>query len=120
MPVGIGKSLVVAIALLTANTAPGLAQSPPAAERTLVDVRVSGMDDAIRRLQRVASEPQAPGQRDAQNALLALTLLRGFARPGAAEAGRSRHDFQIEVTADARLIVNGVDISIIQQALRPR
>ncbi len=92
----------------------GLAATPSfapieAQERTVIDVSARGIDDAIKRLAGV------PDNKQAQQAALVLTLLKGFGKPAGVEAGRARLDYQIEATPDGRILINGVDISIILQ-----
>lgn len=97
---------VAALALCaTPVNGPALAQ-----ERTVIDVSARGVDDAIKRL------AETPGNRQAQQALIVLTLLKGFGKPGGVEGGRARLDYQIEVTPDARILINGVDFSVLAQA----
>ena len=90
---------LIALSLFAAT--PTLAQ-----ERTVIDVTARGIDDAIKRLTSV------PGNREAQQAALVLTLLRGFGKT----APGGRLDYQIEVTPEAQILINGVNISVILQA----
>jgi hypothetical protein len=93
------RASLLALSLLAAT--PAMAQ-----ERTIIDVTARGIDDAITRLAGV------PGNREAQQAALVLTLLRGFGKP----AANGRLDYQIEVTKESQILINGVNISVILQA----
>lgn len=74
------------------------------------DITVRGLDDVIKALN---------GMRDNRNAgqaSLVLTLLKGFGRPTKAEDGRNRLDYQVSVSPDGKVLVNGIDIVPLLEA----
>ncbi len=101
------KQFFIALSLLAFafSATPAKAQ-----ERVVIDVTARGIDDAIKRLSDI------PGNRQAQQAALVLTLLKGFGKPAGLEGGRQRLDYQIEATPDGRILINGIDISVLMQA----
>ena len=101
------KQVFIALSFLAFAFSATLAS---AQERVMIDVTAKGFDDAIKRLSSV------PGNRQAQQAALVLTLLRGFGKPAGVEAGSQRFDYQIEVVPDGRILINGLDISVLLQA----
>jgi hypothetical protein len=105
------KQFFLAVSLI----AFALAATPAKAqERVVIDVTAKGIDDAIKRLSDI------PGNRQAQQAAIVLALLRGFGKPAGMEGGRQRLDYQIEATPDGRILINGVDISVLTQAASRR
>lgn len=101
------KQFFIALSLLAFafSATPASAQ-----ERVVIDVTAKGIDDAIKRLSDI------PGNRQAQQAAIVLALLKGFGKPAGMEGGRQRLDYQIEATPDGRILINGIDISVLMQA----
>jgi hypothetical protein len=97
--------IALALAAFAFSATPSRAQ-----ERVVIDVTAKGMDDAIKRLSGI------PDNRQAQQAAIVLALLRGFGKPAGMEGGRQRLDYQIEATPDGRILINGIDISVLMQA----
>lgn len=107
------KQFFIALSLLAFafSATPSKAQGQGhAQDRVVIDVSAKGIDDAIRRLSDI------PGNRQAQQASIVLALLKGFGRPAGTEGGRQRLDYQIEATPDGRILINGIDISVLLQA----
>jgi len=75
-----------------------------------MDISVRGVEDAIQQLNAVEGNPRA------QQAALVLLLVKGAGKKQPAEAGRTRYDYHVDVEPDGRILINGLDISILMQA----
>jgi hypothetical protein len=101
--------IALALAAYAFSATPARAQVQ-AQDRVVIDVTAKGIDDAMKRLSDI------PGNRQAQQAAIVLALLKGFGKPAGMEGGRQRLEYQIEATPDGRILINGIDVSVLVQA----
>ena len=98
-----------AFALVLAAGSTGFFAARLTAAPSGTDVTVTGIEDAIQKLNGMQ------GHRDAAQAALVLQILRGAGQKLPAEAGRSRLGYHIDVTPDGHVVVNNIDVSTLIQ-----
>jgi hypothetical protein len=79
-----------------------------------MDITVRGIDDAIKQLNAVQGNPQS------QQAAIVLLLIQGAGKKQAPENGRSRYDYHVDIQPDGRILINGLDVSVLIQAANPK
>jgi hypothetical protein len=97
-----------AIAIVACGTGLFLGHTLAAAP-TGTDVTVTGIEDAIQKLNGLQ------GHRDAAQAALVLQILRGAGEKMPPEAGRTRLAYHIDVTPDGHVVINNIDVSTLVQ-----
>lgn len=117
--IGVVAAAALIAGLATSGAAPvaGLDETPPQtaqAGRSGMDITVRGIDDAIKQLNAVQ------GNNQAQQAAIVLLLIQGAGKKQPPENGRSRYDYHVDVQPDGRILINGLDISVLIQAANPR
>jgi hypothetical protein len=80
------------------------------AGRSGMDITVRGIDDAIKQLNAVQGNVQS------QQAAIVLLLVQGAGKKQAPENGRTRYDYHVDVQPDGRILINGLDVSMLIQA----
>ena len=103
------RLLTAALALTLAAGAAGFFAGHLAAAQGGTDVTVTGIEDAIQKLNGMQ------GHRDAAQAALVLQILRGAGEKLPPEAGRSRLGYHIDVTPDGHVVINNIDVSTLIQ-----
>ena len=80
------------------------------AGRSGMDISVRGIDDAIKQLNAVQGNVQS------QQAAIVLLLIQGAGKKQAPENGRTRYDYHVDIQPDGRILINGLDVSMLIQA----
>lgn len=99
---------------VTSQVSPREAPQEAQAGRSGMDISVRGIDDAIKQLNAVQGNPQS------QQAAIVLLLIQGAGKKQAPENGRSRYDYHVDIQPDGRILINGLDISVLIQAANPK
>lgn len=88
-----------ALLALLPCTVPAYAQAPGS------EVYIIGLEDTIRRLDRLPIDKQS-----VLEAKALLTLFQGLGRKGRPEGGRARLEYHVELTDSGQITINGQDI----------
>lgn len=96
-------------AMLALGLTIGIAVADPSGAGT--DITVRGLENAQRQLAPLKDN------KNAQNTLLALTVLQAVGKRQPPENGVSRFDYHVDVSPTGQVMVNGLDVSSLTQML---